>query len=228
MYESVVLQRATGKTIRPGGLSLLEHALTLYHFRADSRILDVGCGMGATVSYLREKHDLRAAGLDLSRKLLAQSLPSLPRLRARAEILPVASRCLEGVVCECVLSLVKDPLTTLSEFYRVLTPGGLIILSDIYRRDPRTNTQDLTADCCLAGATTREEVLEWVTKAGFSILLWEDHSRLLAELAAKLIFIYGSMAAFWGQFAQGDEGEKMEKAVKAMRPGYYLIVASKP
>jgi SAM-dependent methyltransferase len=224
----VVLQRATGKTIRPGGLSLLEHALALFPFRADSRVLDVGCGMGATVAYLREKHVLRAAGLDLSRKLLAQCMPSLPRLRAHAEVLPVASCCLEGVVCECVLSLVTDPLRALSEFSRVLTPGGLIILSDIYRRDPRNNTQDLITDCCLAGAVTREEVLEWVTKAGFSIILWEDHSRLLAELAAKLIFIYGSMAAFWGQFTQGDEGEKMEKAVKVMRPGYYLIVASKP
>lgn len=228
MYESVVLHRATGKTIRPGGLSLLEYALTRYPFNADSRILDVGCGMGASVAYLRENHGLRAAGLDLSPKLLAQSIPSLPRLRARAEVLPVASLCLDGVVCECVLSLVTDPLTTLSEFCRVLAPGGLLILSDIYRRETQTITQNMKTDCCLAGATTREEVLEWVTEAGFSVCLWEDHSRLLAELAAKLIFIYGSLSAFWGQFAQGVDGELMEKAVKAMHPGYYLIVASKP
>ena len=222
------LHKATGKTIRPGGLSLLEYALTLYPFKAESRILDVGCGMGATVSYLRESHGLRAAGLDLSRKLLAQSMPSMPRIRARAEILPVASRCLDGLVCECVLSLVANPLRTLSEFYRVLAPGGLIILSDIYRRDPGNNTQDLTTDCCLAGATTREEVIEWVTQAGFSICLWEDHSQLLAELVVKLVFIYGSMTAFWEQFAQGGNGEQMGKAAKAMRPGYYLIVATKP
>ena len=228
MYESVALHRATGQTIRPGGLSLLEYALARYPFKVDSRILDVGCGMGATVAYLREKHGLRAAGLDLSRKLLAQSMPSLPRLRARAEVLPVGSRCLDGVVCECVLSLVTDPLRTLFEFYRVLAPGGLIILSDIYRRETRTITQNMTTDCCLAGATTLEEVLERITQAGFNLCLWEDHSRLLAELAAKLIFIYGSMAAFWGNFAQEGEGEQMEKAVKAMRPGYYLIVASKP
>lgn len=224
----MALHRATGKTIRPGGLSLLKYALTLYPFKTDSRILDVGCGMGATVAYLRENHALRAAGLDLSRKLLAQGMPSLPRVRARAEILPVASGCLDGLVCECVLSLVTDPLGTLSEFYRVLAPGGFIILSDIYRRDSLKNSQDLTADCCLAGAITREEVIDMVTQAGFSICLWEDHSRLLAELAVKLIFTYGSMTAFWGQFAQGGDGEKMAKAAKAMRPGYYMIVATKP
>ena len=78
--------------------------------------------MGATVSYLRESHGLRAAGLDLSRKLLAQSMPSMPRIRARAEILPVASRCLDGLVCECAaVAGYANPLTNL---VRVLSCSG--------------------------------------------------------------------------------------------------------
>lgn len=228
LYESSDLHKATGSTIRPGGLSLLEYALDLYPFQAGSRVLDVGCGMGATVDYLRDKHGLRAAGLDLSKKLLAQASPSFPLLRARAENLPVAARCLDGLVCECVLSLVTDPQETLSEFFRVLAPGGVFILSDIYTREKRNISLGLTKDCCLFGAATRERIIEWLAQAGFSVCLWQDHSSLLAELAARLIFIYGSMAAFWKQFSQAGDGAQMDKDVKALRPGYYLIVASKP
>lgn len=230
LYESVALHRATGPTIRPGGLSLLEYALTLYPFGIGSRVLDVGCGMGATVAHLRQHHRLSAAGLDLSQKLLAASpehAPGLPLMRARAETLPVMDHRLDGLICECVLSLVSDPLETLSEFFRVLVPGGILILSDIYRRNPRHASGDMDVDCCLSGAATRGELLDWIGGAGFSISLWEDHSQLLAELAAKLVFMYGSMAAFWTQFAKTGDGHKLEELTRDMRPGYYLIVARK-
>lgn len=230
LYESQALRKATGPAIRPGGLSVLEEALERYPFKRGSRVLDVGCGMGASVAWLRSRCGLHVTGVDLSRALLSEGskkVPCLPLAQARAEQLPVADACCHGLICECVLSLVSDSERVLSEFHRALMPGGLLIMSDIYRRNPLDSGQTLPCGSCFSGASDRKRVLRWLTDTGFSLRLWEDHSHLLRELAAKLIFMHGSMTAFWEQFAGANEGQQMEQAVRAMRPGYYLIVAEK-
>ncbi len=192
-------------------------------------MLDIGCGTGATAAYLRHTYSLQAIGLDLSEKLLnegAAASPGLPLIRGRAEALPIADGSLDGLTCECVLSLVKDPLGTLREFSRVLNTGGQLLLSDIYRRRD-VKDQELPDNCCLAGATSRDCLLAWLHQAGFKVLLWQDRSHLLAELAARLAWQNGSLTDFWGQFAADGDGRPMQLAVQAMRPGYCLVVAAK-
>lgn len=229
LYETDALRRATGDTLRPGGLSLLQKALQQVHWPAATRVLDIGCGIGATAAYLRQVHGLEALGLDLSGQLLAEGAtahPMLPLIRGRAEALPIADSALAGLTCECVLSLVTDPLSTLREFSRVLTAKGQLILSDLYRRRNMTD-QKLPDNCCLAGATSREQLVSWLQAAGFRVQLWEDHSHLLAELAARLVLLHGSMTDFWGRFAADGDGRPMQQAIKAMRPGYCLVIATK-
>jgi arsenite methyltransferase len=229
LYETNVLRQATGATLRPGGLALLREALRQIDWSPGARVLDIGCGIGATAAYLRREHGLRALGLDLSARLLSEgaaSHPDLPLVRSRAEELPVADGVLEGLTCECVLSLVSDPFQTLKEFRRVLTPGGRLILSDLYRRKESFGG-GLPGNCCLPGTVSREQLQTWLEKAGFKILLWQDRSHFLAELAARLVLKHGSMAAFWAQFASDGEGESVHQAVQAIRPGYFLVLAEK-
>jgi cyclopropane fatty-acyl-phospholipid synthase-like methyltransferase len=42
------LQRMTGGTLRPGGLTLTDRALELCHMSREARVLDAGCGNGVT------------------------------------------------------------------------------------------------------------------------------------------------------------------------------------
>jgi arsenite methyltransferase len=229
LYETGALRRSTGETLRPGGLALLREALQQVDWPPGSRVLDVGCGIGATAAFLRRVHGLRAMGLDLSTRLLAEGAvghPDLPLIRGRAEELPVADGTLEGLTCECVLSLVSDPFRTLEEFRRVLTPGGRLIFSDLYRRR-NIPGGDTPGNCCLAGAVSREQLHGWLEKAGFKVRLWQDRSHLLAELAARLVLQHGSMTAFWDQFAPDGDGRPIHQAVQAIRPGYCLIIAEK-
>jgi arsenite methyltransferase len=229
LYETDALRRATGDTLRPGGLSLLQTALQQTTWPTGGRVLDIGCGIGVTAAYLRQAHGLQAMGLDLSARLLgeaAASHPELPLIRGRAEELPFADGSLMGLTCECVLSLVRDPLQTLREFHRVLAAKGQLILSDIYRRRELEN-KELPGSCCLAGANSRERLLAWLGQAGFSVRIWQDHSQLLAELAARLVWQHGSMTDFWSKFSSDGDGGPMQQAVQAMRPGYYLVIASK-
>ncbi|APG29090.1 hypothetical protein A7E78_09415 [Syntrophotalea acetylenivorans] len=229
LYETDILRRAAGNTLRPGGLTLLQEGLQRVNWPAGTRVLDIGCGTGTTAAYLRQTQSLQAIGLDLSEQLLAEGAaanPGLPLIRSRAEKLPIADGSLDGMTCECVLSLVNDPLGTLREFSRVLKDGGQLLFSDIYRRRNITN-QELPDNCCFAGATSRERLLDWLHKAGFTVQLWQDRSHLLAELAARLAWQNGSLIEFWSQFAANGDGRPMQQAVKAMRPGYCLVVAAK-
>jgi arsenite methyltransferase len=95
IYELPGVQRVTGATIRPGGLALTRRAVALADLPAGARVLDVGCGAGATLDYLAGL-GLRATGIDPSAKLLEQGTAekltrAYPFTQGRGETLPFAA-----------------------------------------------------------------------------------------------------------------------------------------
>lgn len=202
-------------TFRPGGTELTDRALSCCGFAVGARVLDVGCGVGASVEHLQSRHTLAVTGIDLSPALIAEGLarnPALPLTVGSAEALPVADGELNGILCECVLSLVDDPRQVLQEFRRALRPGGSLILSDLYLRHHQHEDP-------APGPMTRGTLEALLNACGFVLCLWEDHTRLLQELAARLVLAHGSLDGLW--CSPRDAGCAGE------RPGYYLLVARK-
>jgi ubiquinone/menaquinone biosynthesis C-methylase UbiE len=234
LYENEAFKTVTGPNIRPGGLALTDRALSHCKLPAQAAILDAGCGRGATAAHLARAHRLRTVGLDLSPRLLEEGRrrhPSQPFVRADAAALPFRRRAFAAVLCECVLSLTPDPGRVLGEFQRILDPGGVLLLSDLYLRcgDGGASTHPPTKDaaCCLAGAVTKEKTLARLSAAGFGLIAWEDHSPLLGQLAARLVFAYGSLAAFWQRVYGDTRSRPWCTAADGGRPGYFLLVARK-
>jgi hypothetical protein len=60
-------------------------------------------------------------------------------------------------------------------------------------------------------------------QAGLAVGDWLDRSEALKSLMAALIFSYGSASAFWEAALKEEAG--LCDAVKASRPGYYLLWA---
>ena len=232
VYESEKLRGVTGPAIRPGGFDLTEKAVTFCRMPKGAFVLDVGCGSGATMEYLKVRHGLKAFGLDLSELLLWEGLNrnrALPLIRGDASFIPMHNARLSAVFCECVLSLICEPDTVLKEFFRIIEPGGFLIVTDIYLRTPGegNNFGCMSFDCCLKGAMSRHRTQEIISNAGFTLLTWEDHSNLLKVLAAKMIFAYGSMEKFWSSFCGGGESAGVAEDVNKFRPGYYFLAAKK-
>jgi arsenite methyltransferase len=232
LYESREMRAVTGPAIRPGGLALTERALTLCRLPAGARVLDVGCGVGATVGFLCQEHRHAAFGVDTSSLLLKEGLEKKPNLRllqASAENLPFPECCFRALFCECVLSLLRNPVSVLGEFARVLNPGGFFILSDVYARAPgeTSSLQNIPIRCCITGAVGRNQIFAMVEESGFMTLIWEDHSALLKQLAGQLIFSFGSMNAFWAATCTGEHPDAIPETVKRARPGYYLLIAQR-
>ena len=222
-YEREDVRRATGETLRPGGMALTERALDLCRFPAGSRVLDCGCGTGATLALLR-REGLAALGLDLSATLLdIAKTRQAPLMAGRATALPLADGCLDGLFCECVLSAVNQPGPMLTEIARVLRPGGLFVCTDLYLRPGPAALPD--APGCAGGAVHREVLLDRLADHGLAPLRFEDHTRLLADLTCRLIFELGSASAVLSLIT----GREPACTGAGPRPrfGYCLVVASK-
>ncbi len=217
LYEDSRIRAVTGTTLRPGGFVLTDQAMRWCSLPEGSKILDLGCGLGATVEHLRQKYHFKAFGTDISTHFLTEVKechPNLPIFQALAQTLPCRNETLNAVICECVLSLINPVQQALKELYRILVPGGWLIITDMYLRDlgipcGKIEIQPDQTLSCLNGAVSQQETKRRIQEAGFEILLWEDHSRYLKELAAKLVFEGISLSAI------------------CTKPGYYLMIARK-
>jgi SAM-dependent methyltransferase len=232
LYESGLLDEAGEGLLRPGGLRLTDRALQACALERGARVVDLGCGGGGTLAHLREALGLSALGVDRSRLLLElarRRAGPTALVRADGAALPFRGGSADAVLMECVLSVTGDPRAVLAECWRVLAPGGRLALADLYIRAPEAQAGETTPrPGCFAGMTTRAELHEALREGGFEVQLWEDHSRALAELAARLVLVHGSLRPLWSRACAvpGQEGT-LEATVRRAKPGYFLLVARK-
>jgi len=98
-------------------------------------VLDVGCGPGVLLATLAVNYpELRLAGLDIAPEMIRVATE---RLGARAEIklgdaesLPWEDATFDYVFCVDSFHHYPNPKRALSEFHRVLTRKGLVVLAD--------------------------------------------------------------------------------------------------
>ena len=231
LHESASLRAVTGTFLRPAGFFLTERGLSLCGFNPGARIVDAGCGTGASVSRLRGKFRFRAMGFDLSGDLIRNNgcANPLPFARARAEELPLPDDCCDGVLCECVLSLLAEPERAATEFSRILHRGGFLILSDMYDRCRIDDSYPASTGegGCASILRSRTSIEKILGDAGFCLVAWEDHTRYLKELVAQMILSgepcaeLSSLRQFFGAGSAAPSG------LPRSRPGYFLLVAQK-
>lgn len=233
LFESPVLRQVTGETIRPGGFFLTKRAVEICGFVRGTKILDVGCGSGASVEFLRDVYQLEAVGVDPSPVLLSagkQRNPLLPLVQGVGENLPFEAAEMDGVLAECTLSLMNDLPGTIREIYRVLKDDGLFAINDVYARNPEgvSRLRQLSISSCLRGALIKEELISLLEAQGFTIMHWEDHTGLLKQLTGQMIFTYGSMNNFWlKSTACTVDPNEAQLAMRQAKAGYFQLIAHK-
>jgi SAM-dependent methyltransferase len=232
MFQLDVLRQVTGDTIRPGGLAITERALAVCRLPAGARALDLGCGMGGTLEQLAAAHLFAAVGCDLSARSLREGrrrVPTLPLVQAPAECLPIPGESVDVILAECTLSVTGKQEQVLAECRRVLRGGGFLIVSDLYARNPAGDPalRQAARGSCFGGLCSREQIVESLEAKGFRMVLWEDHSQALKDLAVQLILTHGSLEPFWRCASAGFAGADMQKMVARSRPGYFLLIARK-
>ncbi len=222
----------TGRGVmRPGGLFLTSKAIRSCGFQPGARVVDLGCGTGVSVEYLRDSLGLAAIGIDSHPGALKRGLrrnAQVPLVLGSAAALPFADQSMAGVLMECSLSVMGAEAKVLAECARVLTPGGRLAISDLYSRTPGERLP-LSAPwgSCAARMATREELELALRAHGFCIEVWEDHSRLLAELACRLVMASDSLSTTWARPSEARGERRPGAELKRARPGYFLLAAVK-
>ncbi|MDR2825383.1 MAG: class I SAM-dependent methyltransferase [Deltaproteobacteria bacterium] len=203
--------QVAGLALRPGGLDLTRQALQLCNWPQGIFVIDVGCGAGATLGLLSES-GFKTKGFDLSPAMVREAAMNsgCPVEVADAVKLPLQDSSVGAVVCECLLSILPEADSVLAEFYRVLVPGGGLLLADV------------TADTPLAAAL-------WLEKQGFAVLQTLNHPKALKALAAQLVWLGAKPEDFCcleHRRASACNGAPSDYTPKGA--GYYQWIACKP
>jgi SAM-dependent methyltransferase len=106
------------------------------------KILDVACGPGAVTAALAKKaetvtaFDVTPAMLDQARKRCdAAGLRNVAFEHGAAETMPFDDAVFDGAVTRLALHHFVDPKVVLAEIFRVLRPGGLLVIADVVVSD---------------------------------------------------------------------------------------------
>ncbi|MEP0813909.1 MAG: arsenite methyltransferase [bacterium] len=159
--------------------------LSFGHIRPGDVVLDLGCGAGKDVFIAAEiaGPDGRAIGVDMTPEMLELARENAKKLESRTglsnvefreayiESLPVEDGSVDVVISNCVINLSPDKPQVFREIFRVLKPGGKMVVSDIVlnRPLPMSIASDLDAyAACIAGALMREEYLQAIQDSGLS------------------------------------------------------------
>lgn len=234
VYEDLAACEGAGRALRPGGFDLADRALDIFRSNTEALLLDIGCGNGATLGYLRRCGGTRACGIDPSPVLLDRARGEadyIPLVSGRGECLPFASAIFDGIIAECVLSIAGYDIVT-CECLRVLKNKGYLFLSDIYLRDsaamPRASGQ---TPCGRANILSRIEICKTLEERGFILHSWEDRSPALRDFAARVILAGGSLDALWnslcGGGAPGGVSATISDTPCRTSLGYFSLVARK-
>lgn len=144
-------------------------------------VLDLGCG-GGFDCFLAAKQvgktgmvigvDMTPEMITKARKNMVESnLSNIDIRLGEIENLPVADSTVDVIISNCVINLSPNKPRVFAEAFRALKTGGRLAVSDVIASAPIPETikADLALHAgCIAGASTREEVIVLLHNAGFS------------------------------------------------------------
>ena len=143
-------------------------------------VLDLGSGAGFDCFLAAAKVGDRGKviGVDMTPEMLEKARENARKGKyenvefrlGEIENLPVADNTVDVIISNCVINLSEDKQRVFDETYRVLKPGGRLMVSDIVltRELPENIRNSISAYVeCVSGALRKDNYLQAIKKAGF-------------------------------------------------------------
>lgn len=153
----------------------------LADLRPGELVVDLGSGAGVDcfLAAHRVGPSGRAIGVDMTPEMVAKArelarssdLPNVEFRLGEIEHLPVADSSVDVVISNCVINLAVDKRQVYREVFRVLKPGGRLVVADVLATRPippelRADTERWSS--CSSGALTVAETETILRDAGFA------------------------------------------------------------
>ena len=188
VYGSPLAELLVGDSFHPGGLEGTRVLLRSARIGPGARLLDVGCGLGASAQVAATEFGLRVDGVDASGPVIERAMARAGDARIRWSTaslsdLPFHDDTFDAVLAECVLSTVDRP-AALTEVARVLRPGGVLLLSDVVAAGvpiPELGHRIIGAALCVTDAWRPGEIEARLPDVGLRIIgRWDRSASILA------------------------------------------------
>jgi arsenite methyltransferase len=154
--------------------------LAFADIREKEVVLDLGSGLGLDVMLAARRvgHGGKVIGLDMTPEMIDKARQNAERAGlehivefrlGEMEKMPVDDESVDWIISNCVVNLSPDKERVFQEAYRVLKPGGQMLISDLVSAGlPDELRKDLSAWAqCLGGTLEEVEYLDLFRKAGF-------------------------------------------------------------
>lgn len=143
-------------------------------------VLDLGSGAGfdAFLASRKVGKSGKVIGIDMTPEMLARAKQNARKGNytnvefrlGEIESLPVEGDSIDVIISNCVINLSPDKQKVFQEAYRVLKPGGRLMVSDLVltKELPAFIKNSIEAYVgCLSGAAMKDDYLAFIKKAGF-------------------------------------------------------------
>jgi arsenite methyltransferase len=143
-------------------------------------VLDLGSGLGIDVILAAQRVGPtgRVIGLDMTPEMIDRATRNAVNAGVQdiveyrlggMEDMPVEDASVDWIISNCVINLSPDKARVFREAYRVLKPGGQMVVSDLVSSGlPEELKRDLaTWARCLGGTVEEAEYLQMIKDAGF-------------------------------------------------------------
>ena len=177
-------------SLHPGGIQLTVHNARLAGVHSGDKVLDIGCGTGASLGALKGLYDTDSSERILS--IAKEDHPDISFELCDASSLPYPAGSFDIVMMECVLTLLDDPEAALNEAARVLKKGGRLIISTLAVKTP--HHQDIgCASVCSNGLADPAALTAFMQALGLELLCSDDNKKELTDYMIETIMEYGSL-----------------------------------
>jgi len=172
--------------------------LALASLKEGETVLDLGSGAGFDCFLASDRVGKkgRVIGVDMTPEMIEKARENARKADYKnvefrlgeIENLPAADNSVDIVISNCVINLSLDKKRVFEEAFRVLKPGGRLMVSDIVllKELPDFLKESVEAYVgCLAGAMIEEDYLETIKSAGFEDVKIVDKMSFPAEYMAN-------------------------------------------
>lgn len=176
-YSEAELGKIPGEAVMGLGCG---NPTALADLKQGERVLDLGSGAGIDVYLAAEKVGPHGyvIGVDMTQEMVnkanaianREGYENVEFRLGEIENLPLEDNSVDVIISNCVVNLSPDKLRTFQEAYRVLKPGGRILISDLVTEGELPERVRKSFDAwagCIAGALEKQEYIDTIKQAGF-------------------------------------------------------------
>lgn len=181
-----------------------QHLANLATIKPGEKVLDAGCGVGGAAIFLAKEYGARVQGITLSQLQVATASENA----LRHQVNHLAGFSLQDYAAtkfaDCSFDLIwacessssaPDKAAMAGEWFRLLKPGGRLVLTDFFSTANLSNKDQQLLDnwsaiWAMSPLITTTELTGYLEKAGFAIRQVNDLTRGIGKTARRMYLSY--------------------------------------